>query len=739
MAATETATGPRRPPEDRRAEDARARPRQPLALALALGIALVYAGFASGATGLPEEGYVQVWLAAVSIAAVAGLTFGRSLRALAGAPAGLGLALLAGFAAWCALSLAWSIAPDETWLEANRALAYLMAAGLGVVLGSSAPRAAEWAALGFVAIAAAVALYALAGKLVPWLEVPGVLDLGDDGRIARLREPLGYWNALALLCALAVPAALRAAADLGRSARLRVASVAAAVVLLCATVLALSRGAIVVLVAALVVQLVLSGDRRRLLGVAGAALVGAAPAVTLALLLPDLTEDGLSESARTGEGLLALIALIAGCAVAALAARAVLRSSAPAELGPRGRRAARRGALAALGLALVVLVGGAALSEGGLARTEPARPETVTDQRVNRETNPSRLLRTGAGHRWDWWQEAVGAAWDRPLTGHGAGSFPLLHRAYRQSPLDVRQAHSVPLEFLAETGLVGALLAVGGLGLLGLAAARGALDRPDERQRGYAVALLAAASAWGLHLFVDWDWEIPAVTLPPLIALGLLAARPSAPTLSRPSMAPGPVARAVSLGLGTLALCLAAASALLPSLAREWTNDAFGASLTGGRAELEEAARDAETASRLDPLSTQPLLAGVRVAERQGRYRRTADLVGEALERQPDDPAVWAQVARLQLLAGDIRASSASSLVGLSLDPFNRPLLFFLLLGGADERASATATGTPLPRTAPVPGPAPPTPPAGAPAQPGVPPATPGGTTPTPPPQGQQP
>ena len=110
-----------------------------------------------------------------------------------------GLALLAGFAAWSGLSIAWSIAPDQSWLELNRALAYGLVAALALVLGSSLPRAAERVALGYLAIATAVALYALGGKLFPWLEIPGILDLDHADRFSRLRAPLGYWNALGLV------------------------------------------------------------------------------------------------------------------------------------------------------------------------------------------------------------------------------------------------------------------------------------------------------------------------------------------------------------------------------------------------------------------------------------------------------------------------------------------------------------------------------------------------------------
>ena len=62
-------------------------------------------------------------------------------------------------------------------------------------------RPAEGADVGVAAMLGAVCVWALAGKALPWL-------YEDYGRIARLRAPVGYWNALALLGAIALPIGL---------------------------------------------------------------------------------------------------------------------------------------------------------------------------------------------------------------------------------------------------------------------------------------------------------------------------------------------------------------------------------------------------------------------------------------------------------------------------------------------------------------------------------------------------
>ncbi len=668
----------------------RVRATPPVLLGGGLVAAAVYAAFANGAIGIPDETRLQVGVAGTAILTIAVLLFGRSLRAAARPSAYAGLALLGAFAVWCALSLVWSIQPDESWLEFNRAFSYTLVAGLGLVLGASLPRAAQRAALAWLAVATVVALYALGGKALPWL-------IHSSGSISRLREPIGYWNGLAILLVMGVPAGLAAAADAARSERARLVSLLALVPLLTGAVLALSRGALLTLVAALLLQLALSEDRGRLLPLVLVALVASVPALLVGLTLHDLTTDNVSVHARTGDGLILLAALLAGLVAAAALGSVAIRSRATLPSG-----SARLAMVAAL-LMCVAVVAGAAATGGG-----------VTSQRAGRASDPGRLLQADSNHRADWWQEAIGAWSDRPVLGYGAGSFPRLHQFYRKDPVvDVRNAHSLPLEILAETGLVGALLLLGGLALLALAAVRGVLARPD----GYAAALLAAAAAFALHSLVDWDWDIPAVALPALVFLGLLAARPREgpqPTTGwrgRPSMSAGRLGYGTTLGVATLVLALALGSALLPALANERSNDAYFAALTGNHAQLVHAAEQAEYAGRLDPFSVEPLLAGSAVAQKLGDYRRSGQLLHEAIDRQPDNPYAWFELARLEVLFDNVPAAYTAALTAYTLNRGDDdvPVLFRFL--AVDERLSATATGTPLPekqpKAAPTPTPAP--------------------------------
>jgi hypothetical protein len=286
-----------------------------------------------------------------------------------------------------------------------------------------------------------------------------------------------------------------------------------------------------------------------------------------------------------------------------------------------------------------------------------------------------------------------------------------MHLRYREQPLGVRQPHNVELQWLAETGVVGFLLALGGLAALFVAAARRLRHLDDGPERELAIALLAAAAGWAVHGVVDWDWDIPAVTLPPLIFLGLLAARPhlagrrsrSAEPFADPEPA-GAGVRAFALVGAALLLCGLLASSLLPELSQSRTEAAEVASSP------DTAARDADVAARLNPVSVRPLIVASSVEVRRGRLVEARKRLLEAAGRQPDNPEVWFALAQLSQQLADTNGYRTAIQRFAQLDPENPvtgALLTQALAIEAPANASATATGTPLPG-APVTTPAPP-------------------------------
>jgi O-antigen ligase len=140
-----------------------------------------------------------------------------------------------------------------------------------------------------------------------------------------------------------------------------------------------------------------------------------------------------------------------------------------------------------------------------------------------------------------------GVAWREykmnPLTGSGAGTFDSFWLHYRPISSFARDAHSLYVETLAELGPLGLALLV-----LALAVPLLALRRRGD-------PLLAAAAgayvAFALHVAVDWDWELPAVTLGGLAcgAALLAGSRRSGARAIHPVAQLGLVAVAVALAV----------------------------------------------------------------------------------------------------------------------------------------------------------------------------------------------
>lgn len=665
----------------------------PWTLLAGLLAAILYAAFAEGATSPPAESWLQLALLVLAAWVAAAWLYGGRLSLSATAAGWLGLALLTGFAIWTGVTILWSVAPDRSWAELNRAIAYALAVGLGLALGSSLPRAPERVAAGLALVVAPVALYALLGKVLP-----SVAD--HAGGVTRLRSPLEYWNALALFCVIGLLPALRLAADPARRLRWRLAALGLVYLLVVVLGLTYSRGGFVALLAGLVVLVALTTERVRTLALfAGAAVLAAIP-LAVALTSADLTTNGLPLERRQDDARSVLLAFLVCLALVAAWGRAVVAGE--RRLAPEaGRRWGRR--VAVVAAAILVLGAGAAVASGAVA----AGLDRFTDtQRTDRLTDPTRLISTSSGNRWSWWQEAAGAWSDRPVAGWGAGSFPVTHRLYRKEPLSVLQPHSVPLQWLAETGLVGFLLAAGGM--IALLAAAGSRvrrlpwaveDAPPAR--GYGAALFAVAVAWAVHALYDWDWDIPAVTLPALVALGVLAARP------REARAGAMAGRGIVFAGWVALLVLAALSAALPALAETRTVSALDAvgdeDASDGR--LLAAAADAEVAAGLNPLAVEPLFALASIAERMGRADEARRHLLRALDRQPENVEAWFRLARVEFARGDPAASRRSVERALELDPLN-PGAFALVRRArqaiAPPARSATATGTPLPREVPA-------------------------------------
>jgi hypothetical protein len=403
-----------------------------------------------------------------------------------------GLVLLT---AWSAISIAWAPLGGAASHDVERLVLYVAAAlaAAGTLRDRRALRLVEPS---LAAGAAIVIGYGLAGRLLP--DIVGLARSQTAG--GRLEQPITYWNAEGALAAMGFILCARLAGDVTRPIAVRALAAAAAPALGAGVYLTYSRGAIAVAVLGLLVLLALAPSRAQLLAVALAGATGVAAAAWSAAFPGVAALDG-SHAAR--DGLAVLAGLLALAAVAALLTHRHARVAEHAP--PRWMRWLGPASLAAI---VLVTLG---LALGGLAE-RPDAGDPASGAKPERLTSVS-------SNRYEYWRVGLEAFGRKPIAGLGSGGFRVFWLQERTISESVANAHSLEVETAAELGLVGLLalaLLVGGV----IAAVRAALLRSAAAAAGPSAALLA----WFLHASIDWDWQLPAVSLPAIVLAGAIVA-----------------------------------------------------------------------------------------------------------------------------------------------------------------------------------------------------------------------
>jgi hypothetical protein len=396
------------------------------------------------------------------------------------------LAGLAALTLWSGLSLLWSPLRDPGLADVERTALYLAAfvVAAAVLRDTRLARAVEPALLAGIGI---VCGYALATRLLP-----GIVESTPGLRAgSRLDQPLTYWNSLGALAAMGLMLALHIASDARRGARVRIAAAASGPALGLVLFLTVSRGAHLAALAGVVALLLLARNRRTvasvLLGVALVELLAG-----LAARFPGVVELQGDSAGREREALAVLGLTLLVCAAAAAGQALLVRLESRGETWTAALR--RRPALAVLAgvAALGVLVLGVTAFVGGQAKPAPREGLAEGPERF-------RSLET---NRWHYWEVALDSFAEEPLTGSGVHGFAADWMERRDIDETVQDAHSIQIETLTELGLPGMLF-------LGLFLGGSVLALVRAGEPGWA----AASAVWLVHSAVDWDWELPAVSL----------------------------------------------------------------------------------------------------------------------------------------------------------------------------------------------------------------------------------
>ncbi len=239
-------------------------------------------------------------------------------------------------------------------------------------------------------------------------------------------------------------------------------------------------------------------------------------------------------------------------------------------------------------------------------------------------------------------------------------------------PVITVEAHTLYLEILAELGPLGLLLL---LAFFATAVYAGIGRRRSSRgEVAVWLGLIAAglASAAG-----EWTWEIPAATMPIVLAAAVL----TGPATLRPpwpraveAEAPEGSGKRPGFGLGVATMLTGFACIWMAGVSLLTTIQLDESRAATADGDLQDAAQNASYAAALQPWSPRPRLQLAQVEELRGRYHEAREAANEAVDRAEGDWRTWVVLARIEARDGDRAAAEDALARANSLSPVPLPV-----------------------------------------------------------------
>jgi hypothetical protein len=696
------------------------------AASVALGAAFAAIAFvAKGGSDLATLTWVELALViACALLVVAAVLHGRG-GALDGSLALVAFAALAGVTA---LSVLWSIAPDLSWVEANRTFTYLLVFAAGIALARLAPDGWTILLRGILVAVTVIVGYALASRVFPG-------SLAANELYARISQPYGYWNAVGVTAAIGIPPALWLGARRSGHAPANALAYPLLGMLVLALFLTYSRGALIATVIALVFWFAFVPLRVRSVIVLTVSVAGAAPVILWALHRDAFTKDLVPLSVRqsaAGEFGFLLVTMVAVLLAAGLIIGFRVGREAPS------LRIRRRVGMAAVAFTCVIpLVAftSVAFSQRGFTGTISDRFHQLTNDTSKTSGGPQRLTETSSS-RGRYWRNADHIFADHSTLGTGAGTFGTARLRYRTDQLVARHAHGFFAQTMADMGSLGLAVVLlfsaawlatvfrvtGGRVRWRRARRAGGLA-PWDAERVGVVALALAALVFGIHSALDWTWFVPGCAVLGIFAAGFVVGRGPLPSLAtagapaamvsfRPPRArdwlklPRNPSRAVVGGAVLIAALLCAWAVWQPERSDSAVHEALTLVTQGN---FPAALARADDAHRLDPLSPKPLLVKSALQDSAGQKAAALKTLQSAVIHQPSNPQLWLSLADYELKLHDANAALQALGAALYLDPLDQATRNAFLAASAASRggkvSARATTAPPAPTTAPAPSP----------------------------------